>query len=334
MALQWQTITLRSEARGTSIDNDCQYHSLVGTPGRAWYTPPVRTAALLAAAALAACSASAAPPRATEPPVVRGTGFVERPDGARIYYERAGAGPALVLIHGLGGNHAVWFQQVVAFAATHQVITISQRGFAPSSEATEPYDNGVLVADAAAVLDRLDISDAIVAGQSMGGWTALGLALERPDLVTTLVLSGTVAGIFDDEIRAHYESVTARARALTDVPQPLARHPALGKEFSRRAPDQAYLYQLLASFGAPAPGAVAEGLGRTQFDDETLAQLEAGVIFVVGEHDPIFPPALVARAAARLGGAPVIVIERSGHSPYYERPRAWNRAVRSALEAR
>ncbi|MGH7288071.1 MAG: alpha/beta fold hydrolase, partial [Myxococcota bacterium] len=62
----------------------------------------------------------------------RETGFLEH-DGERIYWESAGDGPALVLTHGAGGNHAAWFQQIPVFAKTRRVIAWDQRGFGRST---------------------------------------------------------------------------------------------------------------------------------------------------------------------------------------------------------
>jgi 3-oxoadipate enol-lactonase len=281
-----------------------------------------------ALASLAACTAI---PRGTGAPTVRETGFVTVDDGARIYYESAGRGPAVLFLHGLGGNHGVWFQQVPYFARSHRTITVAQRGFAPSSANSTTYDNGRLVADAAAVLAALGETQVAVVGQSTGGWTALGLALERPDLVHAVVLSATVGGVFDDEIEEHYERVVARAREIATRPPPLGAHPALGRRFARAHPEQAYLYQILASFGSPSPDKVAEGLGRTRFDDSALARLRAPVLFVVGVEDEIFPPAVVARAAVRIPGARLATLRKSGHSPYFEQPNSWNRAVAGFL---
>jgi pimeloyl-ACP methyl ester carboxylesterase len=248
-------------------------------------------------------------------------------DGVRIYYERVGHGPAVLFLHGLAGNHAAWFRQVPYFARDHRVITIAQRGFAPSSENRGEYDNSTLVADAIAVLESLGEKDVTVVGQSMGGWTALGIAIERPDLVRSVVLSATVAGIFDDDIERHYARVIARARDLANKPPALGAHPALGRRFGAEHPDDAYLYQLLTSFGSPSPGKVAEDLGRTRFDDAAIARLRAPALFVVGEDDEIFPPDIVRRAAARVRGARVVTVRRAGHSPYFERPAEWNRTV-------
>jgi pimeloyl-ACP methyl ester carboxylesterase len=294
----------------------------------------MRTRALILLApialVLAAACGIAARPLAT-PSIARETGFVTVQDGARIYFEAAGNGPAILFIHGLGGNHAAWFHQIPYFARTHRAVTISQRGFAPSTGGERPYDVALLVQDAVAVLEKAGAKDVVVVGQSMGGWTALGLAIERPDLVRGVVLSGTVAGIFDAEIERHYATVTERARALADRPPALGQHPAISSRFTERSPDEAYLYQLLTSFGAPTPSTIAAALGNSRFDDTDLVRLRAPVLFVVGEDDVVFPPAIVQRAADRIPGARLVVIPDAGHSPYFERPEAWNDAVRAEL---
>ena len=285
---------------------------------------------LLAIVMLSGCGVAARPP-SIPAPVIRETGFVTTGDGARIYYEAAGEGLALLFIHGLGGNHAAWFRQVPHFAKTRRAIVLAQRGFAPSTAMIGGYDATTLVADAIAVLETTRARDVVVVGQSMGGWTALGVALARPDLVRGVVLSGSIAGIFDAEIERHYTSVTERAGALAKQPPALGAHPAIAPGFRHEHPDEAYLYQLLTSFGAPRPGDVAEALGRARFSDEELATLRAPVLFVVGEHDSVFPPSIVRRAAARIPGAEIVEIANAGHSPYFERPREWNAAVDAFL---
>jgi pimeloyl-ACP methyl ester carboxylesterase len=283
----------------------------------------VATALIVATVAGGGCSAV----RHEDSPIARRTGFVDAPDGTPIYYEAAGSGPAVVFVHGLGGNHAVWFHQVPYFARAHTAITVSQRGFAPSGGDGERFDVATLVDDLVGVMDALGIDEADVVGQSMGGWTALGLALRAPERVRSLVLADTLAGIGDDVIDAHYEAMIARAEALGRTPPPLGVHPAIDPELTRTDLPEAYLYQLLSTFGAPAPAVIAGQLGRSRFGTEELAANDVRTLFVVGERDRIFPPSIVRHAAERLGNSDVAVLVDSGHSPYYERPDCWNDVV-------
>ena len=61
--------------------------------------------------------------------ISRTEGFITVADGERVWYETAGEGPDLILTHGLGGNAAVWYQQVPYFAQHYRVISWDQRGF-------------------------------------------------------------------------------------------------------------------------------------------------------------------------------------------------------------
>jgi 3-oxoadipate enol-lactonase len=277
-----------------------------------------------------AATDSASRPSAS--PIARRTGFATAKDGARIYYEACGEGPAIVLVHGLGGNHAVWFQQVAYFAADHTVVTMSQRGFAPSGGDQTHYDVALLVSDLEAVMTAAGVSRAVVVGQSMGGWTALAMALAHPDKVDALVLADTLGGIHDDEIAAHMRKVAESAAQLRSQPPPLGVHPALGASFCRDHPDLGYLYQTLATFGSPAPDSIVRQLGVTRVTAQKLSSLKVRTLFLVGSEDNLFPPALIERAAKYIDGAQVTVIPGAGHSPYFEQPRAWNSVVSSFLE--
>ncbi len=307
----------------------------------------MKTATLILTASMAvaavSCTTSAAarrdetqPPAqaaATEP-IVRRTGYATASDGARIYYESCGSGPAIVLVHGLGGNHAVWFQQVADFDVDHTVVTVSQRGFAPSGGDQKHYDVDLLVRDLEAVMQAAGVERAVVVGQSMGGWTALATALEHPERVEALVMADTLGGIHDDEIAAHMREVGRSAAQLRAEPPPVGVHPALADSFSRDHRALGYLYQTLSSFGSPPPDAIVKQLGATRVLPATLAKLRVPTLFVVGSEDDLFPPALVRKAAAYIEGARVSEIAGAGHSPYFEQPEAWNAVVRSFLASR
>lgn len=260
------------------------------------------------------------------------TGFVER-DGERVYWESAGdeGAPPLVLCHGAGGNHAIWYRQVLAFAARYRVITWDHRGFGRSSAGGDATPHEA-VRDLEAVLDELDVGPAHVVGQSMGGWTALGLALGREGAVRSLTLADTIGGIYTENIAAHFKAYR-EGGGLSPRDLPLHRHPALGHRLGDRDPAQAFLYRQIGGFAEPDLQAVGAGLAETAWSDEELARLTCPVLFVVGEEDPIFPPSLIVEAAARIPGSKVAEIPACGHSPYFESPDEWNRVVGSFLES-
>jgi 3-oxoadipate enol-lactonase len=261
--------------------------------------------------------------------VRRVTGFAEL-DGERIYWESVGAGePTLVLCHGAGGNHAVWFQQVPFFARQRRVVSFDQRGFGRSTARGGPNRPELAVRDLAAVLQAADVEGPIdLVGQSMGGWCALGFALAQPARVRRLVLADTPGGIMTAELAAALRSLGERNAGPGDE---LGHHPALAAHFGARDPARAYLYQTLGGFGEPDMARVAPLLLGTVVPDERLAALALPVLFVVGAEDALFPPSAIRASAAKIAGARVVESAEAGHSPYFEQPEAWNRAVEEFL---
>jgi 3-oxoadipate enol-lactonase len=249
--------------------------------------------------------------------------------GERIYFESVGDGPAVVLTHGLGGNHAVWWRQVGVLAAGRRVVTWDQRGFGGSTRRTGPVGPEPAVGDLAALLDHLGIDRAHIVGQSMGGWVAMGLAISHPDRVRSLVLADSPAGVRTDEVRAAAHE--ARAGLRRDAG--FGRHPALGDRFCAEHPDEAALYELIGSFGDKPPDAeMIELLSACRWPLGAVARVAVPVLLVCGEHDPMAPPAGMRAVAAVLRDARVEVIPGCGHSPYFEAPEAWNAVVARFLD--
>jgi pimeloyl-ACP methyl ester carboxylesterase len=265
----------------------------------------------------------------------RSSGFLAR-DGERIYYESCGAGPDLILCHGAGGNHAVWFQQVAWFAARgRRVLVFDQRGFGRSTDRGLAGGPETASADLRALLDALGIESADVVGQSMGGWPALALALAEPARVRRLVLADTLGGIASAEVLAKLrDRVSGAQLGERDAASALGRHPALDASFGEREPALAHLYQMLGGFGEPDLARVAPRLFAMRHPDAALRALAVPTLFVVGARDTLFPPDVIRSAAALLPDARVALIEAAGHSPYFEKAAEWNARVAEFLDAR
>jgi pimeloyl-ACP methyl ester carboxylesterase len=116
-------------------------------------------------------------------------------NGTRLYYEAAGSGPAVVLLHGFSLDTRMWDDQFELLAEHFRVIRYDMRGFGKSDLPTaEPYSH---VDDLAALLDHLGILRAHVVGFSRGGAVALDFALTLPNRLLSLALIDTVLGGFD-----------------------------------------------------------------------------------------------------------------------------------------
>src|SRR5439155_21296035 len=103
-------------------------------------------------------------------------------DGVRLYYEdTGGVGPTILFLHGAGGNHLSWWQQVPVFADEYRCVTVDQRGFGQSPDVPGGPGPAALGTDAVALLDHLGISRAAIITQSMGGLAAVGAAMRAPE---------------------------------------------------------------------------------------------------------------------------------------------------------
>jgi 3-oxoadipate enol-lactonase len=115
--------------------------------------------------------------------------------GIELYYERAGSGEPLLLIQGMSGTHVAWGEPFrSALEAEFDCVIFDNRGVGLSGDAAEPFTIAEMAADAAALLDVLDIESAHVLGISMGGMIAQELALAQPERLRSLTLGCTYCG--------------------------------------------------------------------------------------------------------------------------------------------
>lgn len=251
-------------------------------------------------------------------------------DGARLYYEIQGKGPAVVLAHGLGGNHMSWWQQVPALMPHFTCVTFAHRGFAPSHDPAGMPDPARYADDLEALLDHLALDQIRFVGQSMGGWTGLEFALRHPKRVRAMVLSATI-GTADP---ARLPGIPAQERARWDE-WSRGEHaslaaaglsPATGERMAREQPQLYHLYQLIGRLAADFDReAVRKRLwaGRT-VPAEALAALTFPVLCLAGLEDVVINPALVKALAGALPRARFEAFPETGHSPYFERAGRFN----------
>jgi pimeloyl-ACP methyl ester carboxylesterase len=115
-------------------------------------------------------------------------GYAEVND-TRLYYEVAGSGDAILLIHGNGGDRRHWDEQFEVFAKNYKVVRFDVRGFGKSATPIEgqPYR---CIDDIKALLDYLGITKAHIAGFSLGCAFALDFVIEHPEMSRSLIAVG------------------------------------------------------------------------------------------------------------------------------------------------
>ncbi|TJY59999.1 alpha/beta fold hydrolase [Sinimarinibacterium sp. CAU 1509] len=113
---------------------------------------------------------------------------VLKADHGELHYERAGSGPALLLIHGLGSSSRDWAPQLEAFSANHTVIAPDLRGHGRTPGARGRFSLRGFAEDVAAIMADAGFADADVVGLSLGGAVAFQLAVDYPERVRSLTI--------------------------------------------------------------------------------------------------------------------------------------------------
>jgi pimeloyl-ACP methyl ester carboxylesterase len=244
--------------------------------------------------------------------------------GLRLAGERAGEGTPVVLLHGLTATRRYVVMGSRALERSgHLVVSYDARGHGRSSPAPEPtaYTYELLAQDLLAVLDRLELPRAVLAGASMGAHTAIGLALSAPERVAGLVL---ITPAFDpdaprDEAElAHWDEL-ARGLREGGVEGFVAAYDFDEVPERWRETVQRVVRQRLSAHEHPLAVADAlEAVSRSApfSGEDELAEIAAPTV-VVGsrdEADPGHPLAIAERYAARIPGAR-LVLEEPGSSP-------------------
>jgi 3-oxoadipate enol-lactonase len=249
-------------------------------------------------------------------------------NGIELYYESHGEGAPIVFLHGRGGNHLAWWQQVPHFRDRYRCIAIDHREFGQTKEVPGGPGRKAFAEDLLQLLDHLGIERACLVGQSMGGFTALSLAVAKPDRVAGLVLADTSGGIVSPDILSEFR------KNLPNLPTDVAVR-ALSKGFVQREPVLAFLYAEIGRLAPPIRESLEALLtnedGPSPKDLAAWAGYRVPALVIVGEEDIVVPPSVARMVATHLPGASLAVVQGAGHSAYFEKPAAFNALVDTFL---
>jgi non-heme chloroperoxidase len=262
-----------------------------------------------------------------------------------IYYEDHGAGQPVVLIHGYPLSGRAWDKQVpVLLAAGYRVITYDRRGFGKSSQPAGGYDYDTFAADLNALLERLDLRDAVLAGHSMGtGEVTRYLGRYGSARVANGVL---IAPIPPYLLQADDNPDGAPGSLFDGFAQAaLADTPAWMKGFldnfynidalrGTLVSDQAYQASWNLAVAASATAAVACIPSWTTDFREDLPKIDVPVLVVQGDADQVLP---LDKTGQRLPGLikdmDLVVIEGGPHAIPWTHAGQVNTALLDFLRA-
>jgi pimeloyl-ACP methyl ester carboxylesterase len=260
-------------------------------------------------------------------------------DGVRLAcLDFGGEGAPVLLLHGLAGHAREWAQTASWLTQRSRVIALDGRGHGCSERAPDDVSRAAQVADAAFVIERLELSPVVVVGQSLGALTALSLAAERPDLVRGLVVvDGSPAGGREGA------AIAARdiGRALRQWPVPFASRTAAENFFRER-------------FGGPlAASAWTAGLEQRdggwwpRFDVDVMVRtLHAAVVepswaawarvscptLLVRSGNDYVEPDVAREMLERQPRARLVEMTDAAHDVHLDKPDAWRETLSTFLD--
>jgi pimeloyl-ACP methyl ester carboxylesterase len=268
--------------------------------------------------------------------------YVKSEDGVDIYYEAHGEGTPLLFLSETACDGEVWkLYQVPEFSRDHRVVTLDYRGTGKSGKPSTKYSTNMFAADAAAVLDHLGLTRAVVCGHSMGGRVAQLLALDYPQKVSRLILASSGAAhpgdtgiplrIATEMVEQGYERYVRDHTIVVGWTESYAEtHMELIEK---------YLRVRMANL-CPVEFYFRHVLARQEHDTSSrLKDIKVPTLIFVGDDDHFVVSDMSHRRGAEIlaRGIPnskLVILPGERHSYFYTEPEQAHEIIRSFLPGR
>lgn len=252
--------------------------------------------------------------------------------GMGIAYDRAGRGPALMLLHGIGANATAWRTQLDGLSDVFDVIAWDAPGYGRSDDPPGDWPMAEYAAHLAGFLDGLGIERVHLLGQSWGGVLAQQFYGSYPGRVRSLILSDTFlgggAGREDTEVQLQarlrvVETMTPAEFGRARAPQVLAPDPP---------PDLLREVETMLSAIHPA-GYRSAAIAIAHADvRDVLPRITVPTLVLCGEYDRVVPPATGTRLIGEIPNARLDTFAGTGHLSNMEQPDRYTATVRAFLQ--
>jgi proline iminopeptidase len=258
-------------------------------------------------------------------------------DKVRLYFEEAGSGTPILFVHEFAADHTNWEPQMRYFSRGHRCISYSARGYLPSDvpASAEDYSYKHFYTDALAVLDHLNIAKAHFVGLSMGSYSSLQVALNKPERVLSMTLAGVGSGSSLENLDAFHKSCRDTADQFDKIGS--AEVAKVTREAPGRIPflvkdprGHADFYAALARHDSKGSANTMRGFqgGRPSvytMTDAIKATTTPALIICGDEDDACVEPSLFLKKHLPASG--LTFFPKSGHVLNLEEPALFNEMV-------
>jgi pimeloyl-ACP methyl ester carboxylesterase len=243
---------------------------------------------------------------------------------ASLRVRTAGAGPAVVLVHGWALDLDMWQAQMAALARWYRVIAFDRRGFGRSSGMPGIEHD---VSDIERLLERFGISQAAIVGMSQGARVALRWTMRHPGPAVCMVLDGPpreglpqASGIAQEIPMEHYRDLVRR-EGIDAFRQRWLQHPFMHLHTS--APGAHRLLQQIAA-RYPAQDLQTDELSQlSPVNERDLQRLHVPTLIVSGERDSHERRSIAAQLTDALPNVQLKIIPNAGHLSALDNPETY-----------
>ncbi|MFG1271186.1 alpha/beta fold hydrolase [Xanthobacter flavus] len=263
--------------------------------------------------------------------------YVTTDDGVKLYYEEAGSGTPVILVHEFAGDLRSYETQLRYLGKRYRVIAFNARGYPPSDVPPDvsSYSQARAADDIASVMDGLGIAKAHVIGLSMGGFATLHFGIRHHDRALSLCIGGCGYGAeLEEQARFQSEAGTIAAY-ISEVGMPtFAERYAYGPtrvQFENKDMRGFLEFkQILASHDAVGSANTQRGVQRFRPSLYTLVEemkrITAPTLVITGDEDwPCLLPGILMKRS--IPSAALSVMPNCGHAINIEEPEEYNRII-------
>jgi pimeloyl-ACP methyl ester carboxylesterase len=249
-----------------------------------------------------------------------------------MYYEITGEGYPMVLIHGLSASNEGWISQVPAFSQKYTVVTMDLRGHGQSDKPEMAYSIELFSNDIVALMDHLEIKQAIIIGVSMGGMVAQRMALDHSKYVNKLILVDTMSHM-DKCLRMKMENGALLAERFGMEVQ--ARNGllwAFSPSFINEHSDE--IMNIIDDVSSLPAGPYIQSVKACTGHDvkNQLSKIPVQTLVIVGEEDILTPRYFSKVLCENIPDCRMSVVKGSGHVTPIEQADDFNKIVLDFLE--
>jgi pimeloyl-ACP methyl ester carboxylesterase len=244
--------------------------------------------------------------------------------GQKIVFYEAGAGPNVILIHGLGADASSWMFNIAALSEKYHVLALDQIGFGQSSKPLVDYKIGTFVDFLHEFMRVLRIPQATLVGSSLGGWIAADFAARYPQMVEKLVLVDAAGIKPTGDPRPAVDLNPATLEGTRRVLESIVYDK---RWVNDQMVQQAFEKRLRTSDGYTIERVLAGVFAGHQYLDDKLGAIHAPTLAAWGRNDELAPLSAGERFQKGIAGAKIVVFDQCGHIPQVEKAAEFNRTI-------